>query len=561
MVACHFSSLPHSPLVPSFASTLVAPQRRRLALRPSSLSLSASPLPRWSPEGGSRAPCSPAASRKARSSVFFPLSCFSFSYAAESPASSVLSSVSRPRAVSRSPSVCGADSAPASLAAVAPGSSPASLSASAASSLSSSAVASARLSAPCLAVTFASRAQGDAGSAASASVRVLTYNILHRLDARRARFFAYCQPAHLQSERRLAAVGGELQSLLPDVACLQEVERESLSFLIRRLSDDGYACAVSLFTEKGSLGDGCALLYRATELELIDTHTFRFSALVDDFFPYQKTTRDQMTLAFWRRVKEKRNMAVVAGFRIKKTDQVVYVCSTHLFWDPRQPDVKLLQAFLLLGGLRRYVEAQEARRAERSHAEPSADAETTEDRQKRNTGDSEAVRAANQAKAEDWRNATSPGVPLIIGGDFNSMPSQTVTRGDRNAQDGGGAERKEARRCSSGVYQLMTTGLVLPSHLEHPVSFHSTLATGAVPALVLRPLRSAYKEVLGAEPRFTNYTRDFQGCLDYLFFENAVAKAVLSVPEESELKREVALPNSRFPSDHVALMADFALPP
>ncbi|KFG28272.1 endonuclease/exonuclease/phosphatase family protein, partial [Toxoplasma gondii p89] len=65
--------------------------------------------------------------------------------------------------------------------------------------------------------------------------------------------------------------------------------------------------------------------------------------------------------------------------------------------------------------------------------------------------------------------------------------------------------------------------------------------------------------VLGEEPRFTNYTRDFQGCLDYLFFRNATVKAVLSIPDDCELKREVALPNSRFPSDHVALMADFVL--
>nr|PIL96301.1 hypothetical protein TGCOUG_301218 [Toxoplasma gondii COUG] len=58
-------------------------------------------------------------------------------------------------------------------------------------------------------------------------LRVMTYNILHKLDARRAKFFSYSQPANLQSETRLARVRDELRDLQPHVACLQ---RQRLAF-------------------------------------------------------------------------------------------------------------------------------------------------------------------------------------------------------------------------------------------------------------------------------------------------------------------------------------------
>ncbi|ESS28551.1 endonuclease/exonuclease/phosphatase family protein [Toxoplasma gondii VEG] len=431
----------------------------------------------------------------------------------------------------------------------------------------------------------------------------MTYNILHKLDARRAKFFSYSQPANLQSETRLARVRDELRDLQPHVACLQEVERESLSHLTSQLECDAYACAASLFNDKSGVSDGCALLYKKSILEVVRTHAFHFASLVDDFFPNQKAARDHMALAFWRRLKEKRNLAVVASFRVKATGQIVHVCSTHLFWDPRQPEVKLMQAFLLARALRRYADEQErTREEEREEKTPECtqrndtDAgdervtkeETNESRneattrkvnvetgewtreevpetdQKINHEITHEIKQAREQEREQGREERSSAglvrdAPLIVGGDFNSMPFQSVTKVSGPEGREKGKEMCVENKYHSGVYQLFTEGLVLPSHPEHPVSFHPSLAADAVPPLTIFPFQSAYKEVLGEEPRFTNYTRDFQGCLDYLFFRNATVKAVLSIPDDCELKREVALPNSRFPSDHVALMADFVL--
>lgn len=60
-------------------------------------------------------------------------------------------------------------------------------------------------------------------------------------------------------------------------------------------------------------------------------------------------------------------------------------------------------------------------------------------------------------------------------------------------------------------------------------------------------------------PKFTNYTGDYKGCLDYIFYENEHLEKIRTVPlpEEAVLSRNIALPSLYFPSDHLALVADF----
>ncbi|CAK90954.1 unnamed protein product (macronuclear) [Paramecium tetraurelia] len=58
-------------------------------------------------------------------------------------------------------------------------------------------------------------------------------------------------------------------------------------------------------------------------------------------------------------------------------------------------------------------------------------------------------------------------------------------------------------------------------------------------------------------PTFTNYTNNFKGCIDYIYYHNAKVEKILSIPNQSLLQKEVALPNSNFPSDHVPILAYF----
>eukprot|EP00933_Yihiella_yeosuensis_P069437 TRINITY_DN7597_c1_g2_i3.p1 TRINITY_DN7597_c1_g2~~TRINITY_DN7597_c1_g2_i3.p1 ORF type:complete len:622 (-),score=103.38 TRINITY_DN7597_c1_g2_i3:190-1974(-) len=123
-------------------------------------------------------------------------------------------------------------------------------------------------------------------------------------------------------------------------------------------------------------------------------------------------------------------------------------------------------------------------------------------------------------------------MPLLICGDFNSIPE-------------------------SAVYEYLHNGSV---SVDHPDLSHDPC--GLLSKLNLchhLSLSTAYEVCTGREAQFTNYTEDFKGTLDYIWFSpDALAVLAISqVDEESQLMQETALPSSTRPSDHVSLVATF----
>jgi CCR4-NOT transcription complex subunit 6 len=59
------------------------------------------------------------------------------------------------------------------------------------------------------------------------------------------------------------------------------------------------------------------------------------------------------------------------------------------------------------------------------------------------------------------------------------------------------------------------------------------------------------------EPEFTNFTKEFQGTLDYIFLNSKLkVNQILENVSTEKLKNEIALPNSYFPSDHLAVYCE-----
>lgn len=122
-------------------------------------------------------------------------------------------------------------------------------------------------------------------------------------------------------------------------------------------------------------------------------------------------------------------------------------------------------------------------------------------------------------------------VPLLICGDFNSTPE-------------------------SAVYEYMRRGSVRTDHEDlsrDPCLFkHLNLEHSL-------QLATAYETCNRAEAQYTNYTEDFKGTLDYIWFSqtNLAVLAISQVDEENQLTQETALPSSTRPSDHVSLVATF----
>ncbi|XP_065209811.1 2',5'-phosphodiesterase 12 [Planococcus citri] len=131
----------------------------------------------------------------------------------------------------------------------------------------------------------------------------------------------------------------------------------------------------------------------------------------------------------------------------------------------------------------------------------------------------------NRLNSEDPNSKIS----VVFCGDFNSTPE-------------------------CGVYKLFTTNFVpetyhewkyencsendLKLSLHNPISFESACGT----------------------PEFTNYTRLFAGCLDYIFYQKDLltVEQVIPFPAKEDVMKHVGIPSVVFPSDHIALVADLA---
>jgi len=123
-------------------------------------------------------------------------------------------------------------------------------------------------------------------------------------------------------------------------------------------------------------------------------------------------------------------------------------------------------------------------------------------------------------------------MPMLIAGDFNSTPESAVYEYLRRGSVRGDHEDLHHDPC----------GLLSKLNLSHRLC-----------------LATAYETCNGREATYTNYTEDFKGTLDYIWFSpDALAVLAISqVDDESQLAQETALPSSTRPSDHVSLVATF----
>lgn len=130
---------------------------------------------------------------------------------------------------------------------------------------------------------------------------------------------------------------------------------------------------------------------------------------------------------------------------------------------------------------------------------------------------------------------------------------QAVLAGDFNIKPGDSA------------YNMITCGGIDPDHVDFPPKApDGSSATKWFPNN-FTPMKSAYKEVIGSEPDFTNYARiedtpTFIETLDYLFCTNTVDVVdVIRLPHRDAVKGPLPVANE--PSDHVMIGATLRLPP
>lgn len=226
------------------------------------------------------------------------------------------------------------------------------------------------------------------------------------------------------------------------------------------------------------------------------------------------------------RVMPKDNIGLAALLKVKEnawetlppemlanTYQTILVCTAHIHWDPEFCDVKLIQTMMLGNELRSILE--EAAVNLRPGAHPKPDIHS---------------------------------IPLLLCGDFNSLPD-------------------------SGVIEFLSTGRVPIDHpdfkelgyktcLQRICSNGDTSNANPNPSEFthLFKLASAYSEDI---MQYTNYTFDFKGIIDYIFYsKQSMTPLGLLGPISSDWLREnkvAGCPHPHIPSDHFPLLVELEL--
>lgn len=128
-------------------------------------------------------------------------------------------------------------------------------------------------------------------------------------------------------------------------------------------------------------------------------------------------------------------------------------------------------------------------------------------------------------------NCETPGakISVIFCGDMNSQPH-------------------------NGFHELMTTSQVEASHPDWSKG-GDEVAAGLKVTSNLR-FSSAYQDI-----PYTHYVPEFNGCLDYIYYEkdSLHCDSVVPLPDHEDVIASDGLPNNVFPSDHIALVADMSL--
>ncbi|XP_057424107.1 carbon catabolite repressor protein 4 homolog 1-like [Lotus japonicus] len=345
----------------------------------------------------------------------------------------------------------------------------------------------------------------------SGTFTILSYNILSEACASNA-LYNYCPPWALSWPYRRQSLLREIVGYRADIICLQEVQSDHYDeYFAPELDKHGYNGLFKRKTTEVSNGntntiDGCATFFRRDRFSHVKKYEVEFNKAAQSLTDAMVPTA-QKKIALSRLVKD--NVALIVVLEAKANNQGVdnpgkkqlfCVANTHVNVQHDLKDVKLWQVHTLLKGLEKI--------------------------------------------------AASADIPMLVCGDFNSVPG-------------------------SAPHALLAMGKVDPSHPDlavdplnilHP---HSKL----VHQLPLVSAYSSFARTVGHgfeqhkrrldggtnEPLFTNVTRDFIGTLDYIFYtaDSLVVESLLELLDEESLRKDTALPSPEWPSDHIALLAEF----
>lgn len=345
------------------------------------------------------------------------------------------------------------------------------------------------------------------GSGGGARFRIVTYNVLAEIYATQQQY-PYCDFWALSWDYRFQNILREIMDVSPDVVCLQEIQADHYEgHIYAAMSEVGYEGVYKQKTRQsmGLVGkvDGCALFWKRNKFHLVESYSIEFNELAQ------------------------RQATQVMGLNPRSEDGVAFL--NRLSKDNIAQLVVLELAQPTMGG--------------RSNREPINQVciANTHLYSNKDFPDVKLWQSWQLLQElETFVMSRGTNLPLMICGDFNSTPD-------------------------TAVYDLMARQSVHPGHPDVNVNNDDSVPTVLPDAHNIThsfQLGSAYQSVMGEEPKVTNFTTNFKGTLDYIWYsmQNLRPLSAAPIPDESMLTRNgEALPSTEYSSDHIMLISDMQI--
>lgn len=223
----------------------------------------------------------------------------------------------------------------------------------------------------------------------------------------------------------------------------------------------------------------------------------------------------------FNRVMPRDDIGVLAFLENRATGSRLIVGNVHVFWNPAFTDVKLVQVAILMEAITKFAN---------KWAKFPACTDKVVYRFTNGDGEDGKEPDATAEPGPSKEYADGSHIPLLLCGDFNSLPN-------------------------SGIYDLIVQGVLPNSHVDLGSRKYGNFTRDGISHPF--SLKSSYSAV--GELSFTNYTPSFVGVLDYIWYSTNTLQVLglLGDIDKDYLQRVPGFPNYHFPSDHVALYAQY----
>jgi CCR4-NOT transcription complex subunit 6 len=333
--------------------------------------------------------------------------------------------------------------------------------------------------------------------------RVITYNVLAEIYATQQQY-PYCDFWALSWDYRFQNILREIIDASPEVVCLQEIQADHYeNHVYVAMADAGFEGVYKQKTRQ-SMGlagkvDGCALFWRRSKFHLVESYSIEFN----------EVAQRQATQVFGLNPRSEEGVAFLNRLSKDNVAQLVVL----EFIQPSRSNREISQVCLA-----------------NTHLYSNKDFPDVKLWQTWQL----------LQELESFIMSRGTNLPLIICGDFNSTPD-------------------------TAVYDLLSRQTVHPGHPDVNVTTGDDVPNVLPDAMNIThsfQLGSAYQTVLGEEPWTTNFTVNFKGVLDYIWYsaQNLRPLSAAPIPEEKQLtKNGEALPSTEYSSDHIMLISDMQI--